>query len=477
MFLNLLYKQKVLEKESLIIAVFIFFSIFNTLLRPYLLMIFLLLIGLYLISKDIVKSVWLGFLVIMLFYRAKYFVKPIEINDFEAIITYFVEFSDGLLILLLYLIARKRIILERNKVKSNSFLNIEILSFLIITLGIISSWFSKMSGVAWFSLLQLIKYFVIYYLGRIILINRKIKKVTIEVIFLFVLFNGLLIILQKINGGPLGLSIESINRFSTYGLFAAESISLYRPGGITTSPNLLASIFGMIIPMLFVLGLTKNKFNKVFVWLCLVSSVLALIFTLSRAIWILVGIMLPVIYLWLKKKKQLQAPILIKKYGKKVGFLLIMLLIPFMLDRLISLKEAFGSYGTGIYRVRHLLMAKDFMLKNSFGIGLNVFQYEIIDQYEPEYFFYDSSPAHNLIAQVGAGMGMVGVVLFLWLFWKIFKKHLVDFVRTRYNPLHQGIILAVISYILILQIHPWLLKRPIAGLFWILAGFNYEKEI
>lgn len=473
-----------LEKESWAAVLFILASIPITLYRPYLLLLTLFVIVVYLISRDFIISSWLSFVFAFLFYRAKYFTEELHFpNGFldlgatPVLVTYFVAFSDALLVLLFYALIRKK---RRDGARFSLLFRgtfVEAVILLIVVLGIASSWFSSMPYVAFFELLLLVKLFAIYSISKGLLLDKRIVKLTFELLFLFVFFNAVLVILQKIHGGPLGLPIESINQFVQYGIFADESKGLYRPGGITTSPNLFGSIFGMMMPLLFVLGVTRNNFNKGFIWMILITVSIALVFTSARAVWIFEGLVLPLAYRKLRMSKLLAVPSWVGRFWKPLLLMLGIILIPSIVHRLATLQEIFSESGGGIYRIRHLVMAWDLMKNNPLGSGLNVFQYEIVQRYSPEYFFYDSTPAHNVFAQVGAGFGVFGVVLFLLLYYRLLKDRLTALGNKKlFDPLFHGITLSMVVYLLVLQVHPWLNTRPIAEIFWLLAGYSYEKS-
>ena len=109
------------------------------------------------------------------------------------------------------------------------------------------------------------------------------------------------------------------------------------------------------------------------------------------------------------------------------------------------------------------------------GMGVDVYKYEIPTRFDPEFFFSDASPPHNLFAEIGVGFGIFGIPLFVSLFYEITKEKFAG-LRRGYHPLVHGVGALMISYILISMAHPWMFARPIAELFWVFAGYVYNNE-
>lgn len=470
------------EKESWLVIIFIIGSIW--IINPYFysLLTATLFAAMFFYNRDLVKSTWLTFIPVYLFYYAIYYTSPVIFQTrflggslSNATATYFVSYSDPLLLFLLILLFIRQKRQKQMQInKNNGIAKMAPPMILIAIIGTMSSWFSKMPEVSYFYLFQLIKFFVVFLISTTLTYDKKTAKATLEIIFLFVLFNSLLIILQKANGGPLGLPIEAPNLFTRYGRFADESPGLYRPGGITTGPNEMATAIGLILPLLFSLGITKNKFNRMFIWTCLGASAAALMFTAARAVWILMLIILPTIYLIYQKSQMYSLPPLVAKYGRVILIGFGLLFLPMFLQRIFSVNELFKPGGGAIYRIHHLIAAAELMKSHPLGVGMNIFQYAIVDRFDPEYIFYDSTPAHNVFAEVGADFGAVGIPLFLLLFYFMIKS-LQQTARIK-NPISIGIFSGVIVYLALLQVHPWLFERSASSLFWLLGGYYVKSN-
>ena len=472
----------VVWKELFLTLVFILLSSSIALNRQYLIAVSLYVIGLWFISKNLGRALWISYVTNFLFFKAAYFFEKInyqvnflDLGNSEVYSSWFVNYSDMLIIFLIYWVWRnkKKLNLSGPAILVNR--KVEILMLAILGLGFLATSFSPMPGVSMFGLIQLLKFFVVFNLARALLRPLKLSSITLGILAIFVLVNSVLIVVQKIKGGPLGIAIESENRFVPYGIFSDENIGLYRPGGMTTSPNLTASILGMFIPILFIIGATKNRYNNVITWTMLLISTAALVFTASRYVWIVTAITIYFSFRYLKKAGIMYLPDLVARYMKPLMICFFILLGPFIFNRIITFGKVFEKQGGGIYRWHQIVMEGDFMKTNLFGIGLDVYQYQIPNRFDPEFFFSDASPPHNLFAEIGAGFGIFGIPLFVSLFYEITKEKFAG-LRRRYHPLVHGVGALMISYILISMAHPWMFARPIAELFWVFAGYVYNNE-
>jgi O-antigen ligase len=204
----------------------------------------------------------------------------------------------------------------------------------------------------------------------------------------------------------------------------------------------------------------------------------ALILTAARIVWI-VSLITSIVGWWcIRKKYELSIT------GQRIVILLALIVgvifLPFILNRLGSLNKTIDIDNGGLtYRWRHVLVARDIMINNPIGVGLNVFQYSMLNNYEPRFYMNDPTPAHNILAEIGADLGVLGLVLFVFLYYKLFarKLEMLNTVRIKraFDPILIGTFLSMISYLLISQAHPWLLSAPVAYVFWILAGLNHYE--
>lgn len=455
-------------KETSIIIFFIIASAWISNEWVYFALIGIALSALYYVSGQFLKSLWLIFIPVYLFYRAVHF------PDFSV----FIQFSDCIMaLILLNLYFCNKELLSRKLKKFNQG-NLHFALTGIVILGAVSSYFSKYMDISIFYLIQLVKFFLVLFLARVMTSGREMRSATINLILIFVLFNSILIILQKINGGPLGIPVETQNLFSKFGRYADESKSLYRPGGITTGPNEMATVLGISIPLIFSIAITKNRYNKVFIWVGLILAVTAVIFTAARAVWMLAAIVLPLVYYSQKKSGQARIPTWIRKNPKVLLVLVLVFIsstLPLVINRIASIPLLFSQTGGAVYRLRHLIMGEKIAEIFPFGVGMNGFQNEIVFRFEPAYYFDDESPAHNVFVEVVADFGIIGLPLFVWLFYLLGKLHF-PYRQLKAGYLKMGIFWGVVVYILLLQVHPWLFERSASSLFWIIVGINDDYD-
>lgn len=463
-------KKRILSGEALLFCVFVLAQILVNTNKLYLLLIVFYAIGLYLISRNALKTAWFTFISLLLFQQAKYFIETISIPTSQSYVNipvlYNIMFSDISLLFVLFFIWRGRASAVINK-KVGS---VELLFIPIIIVGLISTWLSYFPNISLFYLIQIVKYFVIFIISGIILNDKNIKKISFEILFLFVLFNGTLICLQALRGGPFGLPIEHLNLWSQLGRFAVEQTDIYRPGGTFDDPNLAASVIGMIFPILLAVGLARSIFNRSFVWITLAAAAMGLLFTGSRAVWLIsVLVCFFGIYMCKRLYKKIRLPILPSPRNILYVILISSIVLPFIMLRLSTLSSTFTDTGSGTYRLKHLEIATNYLLSFPFGIGLNVFEYLTPMRYEAKDYVYQIAEPHNIFAQIGSELGIFGLLLFCYVFSRIIS-HKYKIVLVNKKPLSIGILLGCISYLGIACFYPWFLYAPVSELFWLFMG-------
>ncbi len=474
---TLLNKAKVyIVSPTILFCFFVGAQIFINTNKLYIGLLIIYLFALYATSKNILKTLWYGFVSTLLFQQGKYFISYIFISTPQSIqeipVLYNVMFSDVILIVLLF-------VLKRSSKKYFYSQKTEIYEYvfpILLCIGVVSSFFSYFQDISFFYLLQVLKYFVLYQISKIIFSDKQIKRVTFEIIIVFLIFNGGLMLLQWFKHGPVGWPIEHVNTWSQLGRYAVEQLDIYRPGGTMDDPNLIASFMGVVLPYLYSLVFIKNNHKNWLVWLSLSLSFLGIILSGSRAVWLVSVVIGFTSFVFLTKISiTIDFPfILSRKNFIRLLFPFIVLL-PLVLLRLSTIATAFSSNGSGIYRLRHLEIAKDYLLNNPFGIGLHVFQYLTPMIYQPEDYSYKIAEPHNIIAQIGSEFGILGLLLFSFLFFRIMTEKYKKLKKTK-NIEMFGIFISCITYLGISCFYPWFLYSPISEIFWIFMGLNQYVE-
>ena len=477
---SILALRNIIEPESWIFIIFILSSMNIGTFRPYLLIVAMLVVFMYFINYNLINSVWLSFVGVYLLRQSKYFTSPYLAPDNymslglrQPEIIYSVAFADTLLILLVCLLVRQRLKTKHKPYKiPPRFPFLQLL--ILIVIGVASSMVSSVPMVSWFWLLQLTKMFIMTFLAMTLTKDKRIAKKTLEIIFIYGIFLAVLVIAQKFNGGPIGLAIEE--KYTEYaGRFADESLSLYRPGGIFWDANLASSIFTMLLPAWYIFSFKKEWFHQGFMMTCLAIGVLALVVTASRAAWVVGIFILLLSHKLVVKKIQTQLSARLKRYGWIVFGIFIIFATPMVLNRLISLTQVFKHGGGAVYRLRHFQMAAYFLVTRPLGIVLNVYQYAILHEWNPKFYLYDSTPAHNLFAQVGASLGIGGLIVFIKFIHNIFTQG-VAWINGKNKTLTKALVLGCLSYFLVSQFYPWWLTIPISGIMWLFLGMAYAQH-
>lgn len=463
-----------LEKESFLYLIFISLIIQDLSYKKYLLVLFILALGMYLISGNIIKAIWLSFISAFLFNYSYDLIINYELpKNLISLLkpvnyVYSLVLADLFLIPLIYFLKRKP-----NKLRGEGKYRFglkDILLLLIIICGLISTLIASVHNIyAWYSFFVFIKYIIIFYLAILICSDKENIKPTLEIIILFGFFSAILIILQKFHGGPLGWAVE--NSFSRY---ADEMKSLFRPGGTSWNANLTGSILVMLAPFTLVFGSIKSKFNKKLMRLIFGTITLAIIFTASRFVWIIFATSLMTIffkdksiYNWLTNYFQS-----INRYLKfGVLGILIIVLLPFITGRMLSFENSLGFE----YRLNHYVLSYDLLLKNPLGIGFDMFKYKIINTYKPKEYMYDSSPQHNLFLEMATGTGIVGGFLFIFWTYLTIREKILIFLKKQSSWPETLLALTIIIYFAVNQMYSSLFSVTITELFWLILGISYVE--
>lgn len=463
--------------EYWIFLLFVGGNLYITNNKPYVLLLAVYAGILYITNHNATISIWYTFLGSLLFYKAKYFIVPfvsqiavsLGLNQ-ETFFTYYVAFFDGLLILLVYFLFKNR---QKLKMKTPVFIELLLLVFLL-GVGALSSIYSQFDNVSWFSLARIFEYVMLFTTSMIMLSDQKVFRVTLSMVLTFISLNAVLIIVQKFLGGPVGIVLEDVST-GMFGRFADEIPGLYRPGGIYFEPNLPASLINMILPLVFYLSFGLKTFiNQKMTKVIFVLLVIALIFTGSRANWIIGLIALTLSYAYLNNKKRLTKLTLHKRTVVAIIVLCIFIL-PIITQRASTIGQALNDKrGSLAFRIQHLTMAKEFMLARLWGVGVDGFQYQILDSYKPGDYFANITAPHNILAEVGSGFGVVGLGIFL-LFILLVYKRLIPLVNSKNNAsgLNMVLLIGYSTYLLSAQFYPWLFAPPLSEISWIFLGGLY----
>jgi O-antigen ligase len=346
--------------------------------------------------------------------------------------------------------------------------NLISISFLIlffISAGI-STLYSQYALTSFYYYIWLTKLVVVFLIGKIVFSDPKIVKKTLEILTVLALVNSVLIIGQYLTKGPLGIAFE--DTFNQYGKYSEQK--LFRPGGITNDPNISATLTTALLPPVLINTLTVSGGMVIANWTILLILLLGLIFTASRAAWIIAIIISVLIIFYLRKKNKIFIPELIKKYWRVGLVILLIATAPVIINRLSTFQQAFTWQGSGTYRFRQIPIALRMMQENSFGIGLGMFSHPIISYNLSERFQLPSDLPHNLIVQIGGETGIVGLFFFSLFLYFLIRSKVVKLKKDG-TLLSISMFTAFIAILLLMMAYPWFMHPRISWLFWILAAF------
>lgn len=306
----------------------------------------------------------------------------------------------------------------------NNKLLLAVLIYLLFSIFIIAE--NKLPAV--YKGFKILEFFLLGWV--IIQIKPKIKTITL-LLSLAALFSSALAItqflLQHSIGGPFWYLGERTFYASTPAIatFSFGGKLLLRPYATFPHPNVLAGFLALIIPWLLYHLVLVNVFKKgslrFLLSVSLVSAIIALILTWSRAAWVvaLLGALLVlltspgILVKWLKKRKE----------AALIAFYLL-LIISVITPSLFANIQLLS--GTSIIERRDLINASLSMIadKPLFGFGLHNSLPNLYKYLPRVAGLYAFQPVHNMYLLVIIELGLVGFFLFLIFLISSYKKSL-----------------------------------------------------
>ncbi len=388
----------------------------------------------------------------------------------------YLAFFDPLIFVLIYLLKTRNNF--KNKFWKPGF--IDFLIFLLFVSSLVSTFFTDISLFAWFYLWIFFKYLLLFYLSFIFSKDLKIRKVMLETLFVYTIISGVIMFLQKISGGNLGMVVDTglPARFST------DNPEFYRPGGLFWDANLSSSIlmfFGSLASFLYLKN--HNIVDRRLLFVTVIASIVGIILSLSRGVWLVFLFnclfLLPLIKKFVKNSlKKNKFKFVRSRYFL---FLLTTLLIilfavfsRFLIEHFSNLFTDFTN-STILSRIRHLEMTWHYLMQKPIGLGHNVFKYSIIHDFSPEVFFSDPASAHNLFLETLNAIGLLGLITFITLILLFVKYFFREQKKARHDVELLALLIASFNYVLVAQFYPWLYEFQITAFFWIIIGMAYAK--
>lgn len=228
------------------------------------------------------------------------------------------------------------------------------------------------------------------------------------------------------------------------------------------NPNVYGEYLLLIIPIITALLWTEKGWKKkLFLFVCLGITGLALILTFSRGCWL--GIIFAIAVL----------AIIIDKRFIFLGIILL-LLAPFILPDTImnrfmsigNMEDSSTSYRVYIW-MGTLAMLKDYWIS---GVGMGITSFNTI---YPLYSYNNivAPHSHNLYLQVIVEYGIVGFITMIGVMYNYFKELIIS-MRVKKNIIVGGLMSGMLGFLLqSMTDHTWYNYRVVL-MFWVIVGIS-----
>ncbi len=401
-------------------------------------------------------------------FSVKYFF-PIYLSDLFLLLIYQNYFSEK------FFAKNKQNI--HKKQASNKKLAIPFISLsLFFCLVLIRSLNHEFSDLLFFASLIIVKYLLIFSLP-LILNFKKSSKLFTQLLASSLFFHSIIIFIEQIKGGNIGRFIENRLPGLEMGTLSSESKDLLRADGIFNEPNISAIFLLINIVVLSNIAITqqnKNKKLSYFYYIIIFLALVAIIFTGSRSLYAIT-----IIYLFIffyKHKKQairLLEKIWKNRLLKTLIISSLILILPYFLSRMDSVKNVFTDTGSLTYRSELNRTVLSMSYKKLLGFGLDLTPYYLaksLKTVDSLPVIFDQAPAHNILVQILAETG-----IFAFIFFIIFVYYSL---KIGFQGKNKYFSLAALFYLLAAQFHPVFTNHyELTAFFFLYLGLGmYEKK-
>lgn len=457
------------------LPIFYFLLFFNLNNKTLLLILLISVLILFKKFKNLKLTLWLLYLLILPFEKGKGF----SFNLLPFYMTYqklpynfwfTVTFADLLFFFLVYLLIRKEIV-SRWRTKSLKVKKKELFLLFFLLISFLTIYFSQFRFVSFLAFIRLMRMIFAYFMIQKILTDRNLIRPTVLALASSLIFQGGWAVLQFLRQGPLGKDLEHLGEFfSPFGHLTVEEPVIFRASGTFVHPNALASFIGILLSFVFVFLFNRNLkiSEKRFLGLAFLSGGLGLLFTASRAAWVIIFLILILTIVYLYQKNKLKSFAYLKNWFLR--FLLVgIVFLPFLiLPRMVSLYQSFEKYGGAYYRVDLIKKAALLSLRYPLGIGLEVFPAVMVYEFG-KYFSYPA-PVHNLFLQVLVALGIPGLMFFLIFLLLSYKQFFLNIKKEKLFFLKTAAFFATLAFLGLGSFYPLFLRTNISEYFWLFLG-------
>jgi teichuronic acid biosynthesis glycosyltransferase TuaH len=333
------------------------------------------------------------------------------------------------------------------------------------------------------SALQMLVLMLIMYIPFVIeKFDYKIEHIYL-IISSSMIFQSTWIFMQTLKGGYLGKDIESLLPGFSGGIASSENSELLRLTGTFFESSILGTFLITNVALISI-ALLQNKVNnykiKLICYLSLFSSFIAIFLTGSRALYLILFIL---VLVWIKKlnlrknKKHIKS--FLYKFAIHISVVAIassLIVAPYIINRVSSINQVFSKHGGVAYRLELIEYSINmFKLQPALGVGINLSPYTLSTVFSNENYFVDPAYAHNIFFQLLAETGVFGLFLFLLLIFLIFKPVLNN--KLELSEFHYAVLFFLISA----QFYPIFINHmEIISYLFLYLGFasvyNQKKE-
>ncbi len=338
------------------------------------------------------------------------------------------------------------------------------------SLPIFISQFPLVIALSW---VQLLSFGVIYALPTLLNFSQAVFRKLSHVFAAFVLFESIWVLLQVLNGGPVGVYIESVLPLNRLGILSTEDAGFMRFSGTFYEPSILGTYMLMHLwyfAILFIKTKTHQTTDRWLYGVSMICTLCSILCTGSRGIYGLTVVSFLFWAIQIFRNSLMTISVL-------VCTILLILLNPYLNSRIASSTTLFNQYGSGTFRLILNSYAMRLANVHILGVGLNLSPYYFAVGF-PKERMIDPSHPHNILFQILAETGYIGLILAVVYLWTLFRKHMAIGRRSSSFPY----MAAALSYLICAQIYPiFISQQEIASYFFLFAGLmtavtTYQHE-
>jgi len=375
-----------------------------------------------------------------------------------------ITFSDIACLGLVALFLREEI-LSRWKIRVLKAEKVDSVLFAFLIFSFLSILFSQFQLISFLTFLKFARIIMIFFLVRSLLKELRLANLIPLILAVSLLFQGAWTSLQFFFQKPLGRAIEHL------GYLAAGEKTFFRAQGTFGHPNVLASFLVILFcfSLIQIFNPKQTKFSKKVLSLSFIVGSLGLVFTFSRAAWMVTLIIGVLALLFLRHYGKLIFDFLLRKWLTSIAFLAMIFFPLLILPRLSQLYSALSEYGVAFYRVYLLEKAWFLAQESPLGIGLSTFPAVLIQRFG---FFTWPAPVHNIFLGILVEAGVLSLMFFLIFLILAYKRFFFDILRVKNNLffLKTAAFFATLGYLGGASFYSFSWDSKIFELFWLFLG-------